>query len=456
MTTTSPQSPAPAARQLLSLASLWLVLRAPETFALSLVALGAVMALAAAIPQRPASFATPGNFVVWASNLPPFFQQVYQPLDTLGLFGIYHSAWFWLPAAWLTLSSLILLADFLPATLDRLSRDPARLSDPRPHPLSRRHRKVLRLPAPTSAAEATSADAPLQALQVRLQANGFALLPAAEGKPVIAVRHPRRWSSPLALVLGVLLVVLGVVIQSLWGGVGEITLSAHGDTPLSFVGRSVQLQSITSHADRGGNLSGASVTLAVDGQTVDGQLHRPFRLDGWWLVPARLQPLARITIAGEQTSDEIDLIFGDTTRPLRFAFAPQGVTFELRYVPAPDTPTYRLNIVSPALSAQPVVQQNQLFFVPDLGLRGQVVLRDRLLLRAYKLPGFVPLAAGSVLFLLGMAGLWLPLPAIVRLQVVTRGRGSRIAAEVETLGDDALAGEIAGAVLLLRLPDDDG
>ncbi|MFQ5577732.1 MAG: cytochrome c biogenesis protein ResB, partial [Anaerolineae bacterium] len=217
MTTTGREHSILPARNLLSPGFFWAILRLPEMFAASLAATAVALTLARAIPQQPAEFSTPGEFVIWVSNLPPFFQQTFQPLNGLGLFKIYHTPWFWFPVAWLTLTGLISLADQLPAAWQRLR--PAAGAVRLPHPWSRSRRQTIRLAAPQHASEGTSVEAPLAALQAKLVANGYRIVPSQPGQTVTAGRRVWRWSGPALQVTGILLVLAGVVVQSLWGRV---------------------------------------------------------------------------------------------------------------------------------------------------------------------------------------------------------------------------------------------
>ncbi|OQY28058.1 MAG: hypothetical protein B6243_12480 [Anaerolineaceae bacterium 4572_5.2] len=119
---------------------------------------------------------------------------------------------------------------------------------------------------------------------------------------------------------------------------------------------------------------------------------------------------------------------------------------------APNAPAYRLSVIQTAQSSTSpikVTQQGKGFSIPGANLQGSISIENKLLLRAYKLPAVIPFALGGALILLGLLQIPLPSPAIVRLQTIKKGRGSKITAQVETLGDNRLADELIEQTLVL-------
>ena len=459
MTATGEEKHAPSLRHLLSLSSFWFILRSPKMFAASLLATGVALLAALIIPQQPANFATPGDFVVWYSDLSPFFQQVYQLFNTLGLFKIYHTFWLWLPMAWLTLSALINLADYTPAVWQRMRNQESLTMAPAAHPLIGYRQKIIRLTAPQSASESTASEAPLAELSERLAGKKFQIRPAQETGALLASRYAWRWSAPILVLAGILLLVMGGVLQALWGQSEEVLLSGQAEA-VSFINHRIALQKFTPLSDQRGNITGGSVLLKLDDIIpLNWQLHRPYPVEGWWVVPARLGAVAEITFAQQQKTEKVDLVFDDVTEPLYFFHSPADLTFELHYLAAPNAFAYRLSVIQTAQSSPSstspikVMQQGQGFSIPGANLQGSVSIKNNLLLRAYKLPALIPFALGGFLILLGLLQIPIPSPAIVRLQTIKKGRGSKIIAQVETLGDNGLADELIDKILILPLTE---
>ncbi|MFQ5578854.1 MAG: hypothetical protein ACE5G8_17895, partial [Anaerolineae bacterium] len=263
-----------------------------------------------------------------------------------------------------------------------------------------------------------------------------------------AGRRVWRWSGPALQVTGMLLVIAGVVVQSLWGQVEEKSLPlAAAAAPTGIAGQEVRLKTFDPVPDTTGNLLGGAVAVKLqDGPTVVWQLYRPYRLNGWWVIPTTAGAVAHVSFVQGQTVQKLDLAFGNPAKPARFVHSPANLTFELRYRATYRGPAYRLRVIDGPDGGPgdvKVQQQGHTFLVEGANLRGEVAVDDRLRLRAYHLPGLAPLAMGGLLFLLGaVQGVWPP-PGIIRLAVVTKGRGSRIEAEIESLDDEPITGEMS-------------
>lgn len=450
MTAAKKNQTTPAVSHHLSFMSLWLTLRSPEMLAGSLFALAVAVALGAIIPQQPVHFSTPADFVVWLSDLPQFYRQAFQFFNLSGLFTVYRTVWFWLPAAGLVLVSLIVLADYVPATLVRLKKPGADFfPELHPHPLSHQRRVTLRLIAPQNAAESTVADsgATLAQLQQNLGRAGFTVAHRGE-QDVVAARHRWRWLAPVLLPAGILLLMAGVVAQTIWGQAETVLLSAQSARPINFIGAPIRLVSFTPITAFTGNLLGGELALATAaGDPVLARLHQPARLNGWWLIPTKLQPMAQISFADQAEAEKMAMAIPDIARPIYFAYPDKNLLFELRYQVTP--PHYRL-VLTGAPGRQPVTRVDGSFSVPGAGLTGRILIEDKILLKAYKIPGLLFFLAGGLSLLAVSVMLFLPAPAIVTLRIITKGRGSKIESLIETPGYNAAAEAVVNAALLLE------
>lgn len=431
-----------------SITSIWLFLRSPGIFGavVGLTFLAALLSII--IPQRPATVGdSPNNFIIWVSSLPPFFRQNIQFFETTGLFNIYQTVWFWLPAALLTLVCLIILADSIGPTRQRLKpATPEQLLVP--HPLSRYRAQTIRLNAPQDAAQGTSAAAPLTEMKGALQANGYRISAATETQ-VIATRNPGRWSGPVWLATGLLLLLSGAMLQSVGGQSSGVMLSAKNSAPAMLAGQPVRLEAFLPQGDRAGNLTGGEVMLAFGKETpIQQMLYRPFYRQGWWILPARLQPQARVIFALKQDAEEIDLVFQSPNKPVQFKHTTQDLIFTLFYKVEDGKSDYRLTVVNSKPGAPILVAKNNTkFAIADLDLNGNIFVEDRVLVRAAKLPGLPFFLLGIAMLLTGLILMLLPKPALIRLDVVTKGRGSRINITTEGMrkapDPDALFGGIS-------------
>lgn len=432
---------APPATRFETIARVWKALQHPKLFGALILILAVEGVLALVIPQRPEPITEPGQFVVWVSSLPPFLQQGYQFFDGLRLFSLFHSLWVWLPAAALMLISLIALADFLPATLQRMRPTTA---PTRPHPAGKTATRQLRIAAPQNPGKATATAPTMDALRDMLAAAKFTIARRTDTE-LLAVRHPWAWLAPALALGGVVLLIVALAVQTIWGNSRQVLL-ATGGAPATFIGQTVQISGFSPDAGGRGTLS-----VIADGQPAEWQMGRWQRRRGWWVAPPKAQPLAKITFNDGDTTENLTLVFDDISRPLVFSYAPRGQSLELRYITANGRGDYRLSVRdaqnTPIESA---VQRGQSFSLPQAGITGEISIQDRFLLRAYRLPGVLPGALGALLVLFGAVGWIFGAPAIVRLTAVTKGRGSRVDAFIETQGNrhpaDALANTLFSAI----------
>ncbi len=426
-------STAPSAPRFETIARLWKILQHPKLFGVLILVLAIEGGLALVIPQRPEPITEPGQFVVWVSSLPPFLQQGYQLFDGLRLFSLSHSLWVWLPAAALMLISLIALADLLPAIWQRVHPTTAALL---PYPPEKTVTRQLRIAAPQNPGKATATAPTMDVLRDALAAAKFTVVQRTDTE-LLAVRQPWAWFAPVLALGGIILLIAGLAIQTIWGNTQQILLAA-GGAPATFIGQTVQITGFSPQTD------GGALTVSADGQPAEWQLERWQRRHGWWLAPPEARPLAKITFNDGNTTENLTLVFDDITRPLIFTYAPRRQSLELRYIVANGHGDYRLRVRDTQnTTLETAVQHGQDFSLPETGITGQIIIQDKFLLRAYRLPGVVPLALGALLILLGGAGWFFGAPAIVRLTAVTKGRGSRVDASIHMVANAPTANALA-------------
>lgn len=436
MTSSSPATISPVNR---TISRLWQILQSPKLFGALVAILLIDGILALVIPQQPATVNTPGAFVVWVSNLPPLFRQGYEYLNQLELFTIFRSLWFWLPASLVTWMSLLELAEVIPAALKRLRWPHPATSTMPPHPHSVAHQKTIRLTAPKGSGEATATAPALETLANTLRKTGFKVAKIDE-TTLLATRHPWGWARLIAPMLGVVLLIAGIALQTIFGDTAQMLLTEHS-APAMFIGHTFSVAEFQPHSDANQRLAGGTIHLQLDdGTPQTWSLNRWQRVDNWWLLPPKLRPTAKITFNSKNTSETLTRTFDAVDTPLTFTYAPQKQTLELRYtadgyqLATQNTDTGKMEIA---------IRNGETFSLPQLGVSGTVSITNRFLLQAYRLPGLIPMVLGVLLLLLGGIQFLRPAPVTVQLSAVVKGRGSRIDATIETLGSAEAAEKIA-------------
>ncbi len=382
------------------------------------------------LPQKPSYFSTPADFIVWISNLPPFFQHNFQWLDALGLFRIFQSAWFWFPASLLSLTTLVALADMIPATWQRIRQSTNSIA----HPLSHTHTETIRLEAPQDTGQATDTEPTLSALKDTLIEKEYRVQTFADDT-IVASRHLWRWNYPAVILIGILFLLFGGAIQTIWGDSNQTSL-VENHRPMPFINHQILLSNFQP-VSVNSELSGGILTLSTeDGQTINLQLGRWTHTEGWWIAPPRPRPNVQISFEQQKQGapERLSMVFEDTSRPLIVAYSPQEISLELRYRIENNQPAYRLSAHAQTDAQNiDVTQIGENFSISALGITGKVVLQDKFSLKAYKLPGLIPFILGAIFLGVGMVQFLMPPPVFVNIKTVTKGRGSRIKASAEGL-----------------------
>jgi len=136
--------------------------------------------------------------------------------------------------------------------------------------------------------------------------------------------------------------------------------------------------------------------------------------------------------------EQLTMVFEDPSRPLVVAYSPQEISLELRYRIENNQPAYRLSVRAQNNTHNiKVTQDGESFNIPDLGITGKVTLQNKFRLRAYKLPGLFVFILGALFLLAGAIQFLLPAPIFIYIKTVTKGRGSRIEANIEGLASEA-------------------
>lgn len=433
-------------RGILHLTSLWAFHRSPTTFVIALLIVAIVVTLSLIIPQEPNNFPSPGDFVIWYSNLSPSHQQLYQASNIFGLTKIYQNFWLWLPLAWLSLICLIIIGDYAWPTKHRLGKQKKKKLKAWPHPLSYHQKETIRLEAPADSSESVDTDETIVMLERHLLQQGYQIHPSKSPSKILATRFSWRWSGPLLVISGIFLSIVAISIQFIWGQTEEVLIFSQRNTNTTFINQPIRLKTFSPTANNTGNLSGGLIQIDIGNeQNILWQLYRPYRFQDWWIITAKVQPLATVTFRQTQiTNNKTDLAFNNATDPVYFVYAPKSLRFELHYLVKQNTPDYRLTLLTPitnTISNTTVIQKDKNFLIPALDLEGEVSIEDRLLLRAYKIPAMFLFVLAGLLFLGGIIQSGQTPPSIIYLSTHSKGRGSHLKIVLETLGPSPLLKE---------------
>ncbi len=433
------QHPPSPIRQLFSLDILWFFIRSPEVLALSLFIFGSVLAISIIVPQQPylLNESDANQFIVWSPNLSPFYRSFFYIFENLGWFRIYYTIWFWLPFAWLVFVSLIVLGDQGLAILARLRFDPGTLpSDLPPHTSIHQIKHIHRLVAPKNSSMSADAEETMSQLKQYLQTTHYYVYEPETEYTLLAVRYVWRWTRPLLLLGGFLVISFGVIWQFLWGARDELVILTEQVSPRSFIDEQlISVKKFYPQADRVGRVVGGEIEMELNGQEMTWYLHHPHRYQGWWVIANQVQHTVRVQFIAEGIEiPPLDLIFFEATEKRPFAYPAKGLTFMMEYIVSEQGGDYRLRIIQATdindLNV-PVVQDGQNFLIPQFGLQGQVTLEDRLFFQAYRLSGFIFILIGLILFAIGLLLFIILPPSIVWFKIVSKGRGSWIEVEAD-------------------------
>ncbi|MEM7032216.1 MAG: cytochrome c biogenesis protein ResB [Chloroflexota bacterium] len=416
-----PQSP----RQLLSFDYFWSLFRIPEALVLTLLALSLTLFLAALIPQQPPNLevgvtGTEDPLDQWVTTLPTSYQSLASILTPLGLFQIFNTTWFWLPNALLLLISLITLADYGFHVRPYLQNSKKDTFVPSRHPFKTHSVEALEwVPSSETTGAVHLAEAKGQ-VQQTLTEKGYRVHTVGDNK-FIATRFSFRWFGPILLMLGMFLGLLGIFIQVVQGEKHVFEQPLNENTPFIFgePSLSIQVETLATERDAFGQITSGKVAVAVNGDAAQTwQLYRPTRVQGWWVVAGGIQPKARITLLPNNAAREtIEPNFPNENQPAYFIYPEANVRFSLYYrdtgVPVANYELRASQEIDQETDTLEVNQDGQNFWLPQLNLAGQVTMSEHIRLRAYRLPGLIPIIAGTILVLLGLILLSFALPQTV-------------------------------------------
>ena len=401
-----------------------------------LLLFAASLMIAAIIPQQPASFANANDFIIWVSGLPAYYRPFFQTLDFLGLFKIYQTFWLWLPLSFLIFVSLIILGDYGPPIWQRFGLKSVPQTKLKPYIQSQHFAQTLRLTAPKDSALATKTETLLPELTIQLEKNGYKVYISADKQSLFVSRFAWRWAKPLWLVGGLLLIILALTIQFLFGGSQTAILATANPEMVNLGGQAIILENFSAFSNQAGQVTGGLINLkTANDERLTWQLHRPKYYAGWWIVPTRVQHIGQLTLAqNDNPAQNLELIFLSATEKKQVNSAETDLIFEISYLPNAENPSAGLALIPQTGAEMPQIErQGETFSLPAFNLQGSLSLHDRIFVQAHRLPGLGLLLGGSLMLLVGLLLFILPPPQIFTIQLLTKGRGSRLEIQGETL-----------------------
>ncbi|MFQ5612868.1 MAG: cytochrome c biogenesis protein ResB [Anaerolineae bacterium] len=430
---------------------LWGVLRSPETWAFLLILLAAVMLLSVLIPQAPANFEAPEAQGRWLAGLSPGRRALAERGIPFGLHRLFSTAWFWLPAAALSLSSLVAAADGVAAIGQRLWPD-AGGGDVADLFLSRRVQRVGRIHR--------KSEAYLAQLRAKLAAAGYRCLPPEPENPrsLVAVRHRWSWLSPLLVYLGLALMLIGLAAGARWGASETTVLRPQGAEVRAPFNRVVTLRQVDFKVDPLGQVVGGTAHVAFsaggDRSNESWPLHRPLLRAGWLIWVVDVVPVIKVSMTDLRGNPQFLFPDQPETRPgtsLRLGleadtrsalfFGPQRqwamqVTHH-GYLAAPGQQfSLRLVHLGQGQAAPPVwADADGAFEVEQLS--GQVALEHNVRVFASRAWHYLLVALGGMALLSGVLALILAPPSLITISLNVKGFGGQATAQGETFGSVA-------------------
>ena len=278
------------------------------------------------------------------------------------------------------------------------------------------------------------------------------------------MRFPQRWGGPTLVSLGILMMLIGLTLQSLSGRSARIDAAITPANTTLLVNQKIQIQNFIPHLDQFNQIMGGEITVNVnDTKPATWRLYRPYRVADWWIIPGGIHPVAQIKLTQNQRPAEtIEQVFPNATEPVYFIYSEQALVFELRYLATANGPGYQLKLAAASEKAPiipEIVQNDTSFSIPDFDLSGQITIHEKLRLQAYQFStlGVSMILGGLLLASMGLITLTLAPPNILWLKVITKGRGSRIEVEAEILRTMPPNEETLDQILVLpplNTPDD--
>jgi cytochrome c biogenesis protein ResB len=418
----------------------WYVLRSPKTTAVLLVILVMVLLLGLIVPQQSETvFTATPDLAAWITSLPAWLQPAGETLFFLGFSKIFQTFWFWLPVALLLLNSLIVLADYVPGSWQRLGKTAPPIEWQ--HPLARRVEHSVRLPS--------LPDDFLETLKGLLQEKGFSLYAPVESEQRVVSAAQRRWawSGVTLFYVGLIVLIGAFLITYASVKTARLTLSPFQPQSTYLFEGEFELTDVEAPM----SISHVTYTSFEPDQSpriLTWRRYWPSFLNNTLIFPVAMEPILTVEVRdANETLVELEplqenlpfekrlnLSLDEANTPLYFTI--QAVNLAVQVSPdLMDENVYNVQVLRDSgelLLEQSGIQPGQVFEVEDY--QAVMFLNHKVTVLARRDPALPLYFFSIVLILTGLVLTFLRPPALVWLIPEVKGIGGQLYGVMETFG----------------------
>ena len=295
----------PSTRVVRVLDGLWRAVASPRALYFLLVWLSCVVGLSLIVPQSPHGIEDPLVRSQWLANLPREMWLPVERMEPLGVFRLFTSVWLRLPLSLLLAHALVVLAARTPSIWQRIVDPGGSLTRPweETHLLGKSFRREG--PCPETSAELC------QLISGRLVSTGHCVLVDPGAHSLVAWRGRWGWLAPVSIYAGLVLLAMGLMLQSWLGQVHELNLQP--GSAVAVPGRTSSSLVLDGTAAAGGDPAAADMSRVAVGVVTDKGGGQSFSLNlghsdlvqGMWLTILDVQSVVEVTAVDAQTEAHV-------------------------------------------------------------------------------------------------------------------------------------------------------
>ncbi len=415
---------------------IWSRFRSPRFTVGLVIVLLIVLFLGWLIPRSPLSADAP----TWTATLPQWLQPWGELLYFLGFARLFHSVWFWAPAALLLFNSLIALADYGPGSWARLGKTVPPVEWQ--HPVACRDERVVRLPQ--------SPDSFLERVQDNLAGRDFFIYQPgeAEQRPVGAAKRRWAWLGLIGLYVGLLLLIVAFLISRYFLMTERLVLFPLEPESSYLLGGELELAGASSEPAT----SRVTFLAGETGQSPSNltwRLYRPALFRGVLVWPIASEPTLTVEVRDEADSllkllpvqeelspaERLNFPLDEAGTPLYFLISSSKLAVQISPNPDSNEESYNVQVrrsSEETLLENSVVQAGETLEIEDLSMT--LSRHHNLTVVAYSDPALILYGISLLLVLIGAFFTLLRPPVQVWLIPEVKGIGGQLYGIIEKFG----------------------